>query len=67
MLVQSKPGARCPQEGKPRQYIDDKTPVEAPDSAYYRRLIAEGSLVVVSAETKTQRRAGAPSTPKKEE
>lgn len=48
MLVQSKSGTRCPKEGKPRQYIDDKAAVEVPDSAYYLRLVAEGSLVVAT-------------------
>jgi hypothetical protein len=32
-------------EGKPRQYIDDKTPVVVPDSIYYNRLVADGSLI----------------------
>jgi len=43
--VMAKPGRRCPMEGKPRQYITDETPVEVPESAYYRRLIEDGSLV----------------------
>jgi hypothetical protein len=49
MLVQSKPGTRCPKEGKPREYIGDNIPTEAPDSAYYRRLVADGSLIKVPA------------------
>ena len=48
MKVQAAPGTRCPKEGKPREYIDDKTPQEIPDSAYYFRLVADGSLVVAS-------------------
>lgn len=48
LLVKSKPGTKCPKEGNPRQYIDDATAVAVPASAYYRRLIAEGSLVLVT-------------------
>jgi hypothetical protein len=46
MNVQSAPGTKCPKEGKPREYIDDKTPQKVPSSAYYLRLVADGSLVV---------------------
>lgn len=45
MIVQAAPGAKCPKEGKPREYITDNTPVEVPDSAYYIRLVADGSLI----------------------
>jgi hypothetical protein len=48
MLVQSVPGSRCPKEGKPREYITDQTPEDVPDSAYYLRLVADGSLIPVS-------------------
>jgi hypothetical protein len=48
MLVQSVPGSRCPKEGKPREYITDQTPEEVPDSAYYIRLVADGSLIPVA-------------------
>jgi hypothetical protein len=34
-------------EGKPKTYITDGDPVEVPETAYYVRLIAEGSLLVV--------------------
>ncbi|KUG22370.1 hypothetical protein ASZ90_007849 [hydrocarbon metagenome] len=44
MLVQAKPGTRCPKEGKPREYITEEA-VDVPDTTYYRRLIAEGSLI----------------------
>jgi len=43
--VQASPGLHCPKEGKPRQYITDEKPVEVPESAYYRRLLDDGSLV----------------------
>jgi len=45
MLVVAKEGTRCPKEGNPREYVTDDKPVEVPDTAYYRRLAAEGSLV----------------------
>jgi hypothetical protein len=32
-------------EGRPREYITDSAAVEVPETAYYRRLIADGSLV----------------------
>ena len=45
MLIVSKKGTRCPKENKPRQYILEDQPQEVPDTAYYRRLVAEGSLI----------------------
>ena len=48
MLVKSVPGSRCPKEGNPRVYITDQTPEEVPDSAYYIRLVADGSLIPAS-------------------
>lgn len=56
MLVQAKPGTRCPKEGKPREYISDVKAEDMPDTAYYRRLVAEGSLLVAKAEKKTVKR-----------
>ena len=50
MKVSAAPGARCPKEGKPRQYITDNVPEEVPDSAYYRRLVADGSLILTASE-----------------
>jgi hypothetical protein len=47
MKVTAAPGTQCPKEGKPREYITDSVPVEVPDSAYYRRLVSDGSLVPV--------------------
>jgi hypothetical protein len=38
-------GMRCPMEGRPREYITDGEAVEVPESAYYLRLIADGSLM----------------------
>jgi hypothetical protein len=45
LKVTAAPGTRCPMEGRPREYITDTAAVEVPESAYYRRLIADGSLV----------------------
>lgn len=45
MKVTAIPGARCPKESNPRDYITDNQPEDVPDSIYYRRLVADGSLV----------------------
>ncbi len=46
MNVIAAKGLRCPMEAKPRQYITDDKAVHVPASAYYRRLVADGSLVI---------------------
>jgi hypothetical protein len=48
ILVKTAPGLKCPKEGKHREYITDTpdTGVPVPDSAFYRRLIREGSLIL---------------------
>lgn len=54
IVVKAQPGEKCPREDNPRSYITDDakgTPVE--DSTYYRRLIDDGSLVIVTAKPKT--------------
>ncbi len=48
MRVTATPGTRCPKEGKPREYITDSAPADVANSAYYRRLIADGSLIVAA-------------------
>lgn len=58
MRVQAAPGAKCPKEGKPREYITDNTPVEVPDSAYYLRLVADKSLVKIAATAENEDRKG---------
>ncbi|MFA5161150.1 MAG: hypothetical protein WC421_02800 [Elusimicrobiales bacterium] len=50
MQVRAAKGLKCPMENQPRKYITDSAAVEAPRSAYYLRLIADGSLVRVPAE-----------------
>lgn len=47
MKVTAKPGAKCPMEGKPNRYIADDVPVDVPDTLYYRRLVADGSLIKI--------------------
>lgn len=47
MLVKAASGLQCPKEGNPRDYIGDGDPVEVPDTAYYRRLVNDGSLVEI--------------------
>jgi len=48
MKVKAKAGLQCPMEGQPRKYITAEQAVEVPASAYYLRLIADGSLEVVA-------------------
>jgi hypothetical protein len=45
MRVKAAPGLKCPKDGRPREYVEDKEFVEVPDSAYYLRLVADGSLI----------------------
>jgi hypothetical protein len=47
MNVTASKGLNCPREGNPREYITDAVPAEVPDTLYYRRLIADGSLILV--------------------
>jgi hypothetical protein len=46
MKVLAAPGTRCPMEGNPRKYIGDAEPAEVPESAYYKRLVGDGSLIM---------------------
>lgn len=49
MKVRAATGLQCPMEAQPRVFItDDAKGVEVPDSSYYRRLIADGSLEEVA-------------------
>lgn len=50
MNVKATPGTQCPMEGRPRTYIGDAETVTVPDSAYYRRLLDDGSLVLDKAD-----------------
>jgi hypothetical protein len=44
MLIIAAPGLKVPKETRPRDYITDAQPVEVPDTAYYRRRLADGDL-----------------------
>ncbi len=53
MKVTAAPGLKCPMENNPKKYIAANAAAEVPDTAYYRRLVADGSLVqVVSAQAR---------------
>lgn len=41
MQVIASSGLRVPIENAPRQYITDEKPIEVPDTAYYRRALAD--------------------------
>lgn len=46
MNVIATPGVRVPKEGRPREYITEAQPVEVPDTAYYRRRLRDGDLII---------------------
>ncbi|TVO57526.1 DUF2635 domain-containing protein [Denitromonas halophila] len=52
MIVTAKPGVRVPIEGKPRKYITEAETADVPDTAYYRRRLRDGDLII-QAEAKT--------------
>jgi hypothetical protein len=54
MLVQAASGIKVPMEFKSRDYITDALPVDVIDSAYYRRRISDGDLVIVVQATSAQ-------------
>jgi hypothetical protein len=45
MIVKSAPGTQCPMEANPKTYVTDSKAIEVPNTAYYRRLLDDGSLV----------------------
>ena len=47
MKVIAAKGMKCPMERRWRSYITDSEPVEVPETAYYTRLVRDGSLVRV--------------------
>lgn len=49
MKVIAAVGTKCPMEGKPRKYITDAVSVDVPESAYYKRLVEDGSLLIAPA------------------
>lgn len=67
-LVRARPGVRVPREGAPRQYITEDQARPVPLTAYYRRQLQDGDLVIVQPEASKAPRTGAtpalpPSTP----
>ena len=47
MHVKAAQGLKVPMENKPRKYITETDAVEVPGTAYYTRLINDGSLIRV--------------------
>ena len=48
MRVRAADGQKCPRENNPREYItDDVKGTEVSDTTYYRRLIDDGSLILL--------------------
>ena len=47
ITVKAAPGINVPREDKPFTHIDDTNPVTITPSAYYRRRIADGDLIVL--------------------
>lgn len=45
MKVKARTGLRVPMEHASRQYITAEKAVDVPDTAYYRRRVAEGDLI----------------------
>jgi len=49
MKVKAAPGLKCPMEGSARKYITDAGITDVPNTAYYERLVADGSLIRIDA------------------
>lgn len=47
ITVKAAPGIKVPREDKSTIYIDDTNPATITPSAYYRRRIADGDLIVL--------------------
>lgn len=62
ILVRTPPGLKCPREGQHRSYITDEAKgTSVSDSAFYRRLVAEGSLILCKETAGAATAAPAPS------
>ncbi|MFA7465579.1 MAG: hypothetical protein WCY54_11040 [Syntrophales bacterium] len=59
MRVIAAQGLKCPLEGNPRKYITDAEPVDVPGTAYYKRLVKDGSLVIAPAKPAGKKEAKA--------
>lgn len=51
VMVVAPPGLRCPKET--RGFITDAQPESVPQSRYYKRMLAEGSLLIYTKPKKT--------------
>ncbi len=49
LKVKAASGIRYPLEGTPSKHVTDAEALEVPDTAYYRKAIADGDLVLESA------------------
>ncbi|MDL2266770.1 DUF2635 domain-containing protein [Desulfovibrio sp. OttesenSCG-928-G15] len=49
LTVTAAPGLSVPMQDKPRDYITDAMALAVPDTAYYRRRIADGDLLITTA------------------
>lgn len=47
--VKAASGIKYPLEGMPSKHVTDGDAVEVPDTAYYRKAIGDGDLVLVAA------------------
>lgn len=56
MKVTATPGVRVPIEGKPREYITEADAVEVPETAYYRRRLRDGDLIIVMPDKPAKRK-----------
>ena len=45
MKVRAAQGLKVPTEDRPRKYITETEAIEVADTAYYTRLVSDGSLV----------------------
>ncbi|MGE4539213.1 MAG: DUF2635 domain-containing protein [Desulfovibrio sp.] len=68
ITVRAAPGLRVPMEGMPRRHITGDAAVAVPDSAYYRRRLADGDLLLATAKAAAPKPApeAAPQKPKEE-
>ncbi|CAG9412089.1 hypothetical protein [Providencia alcalifaciens] len=52
LFVKAAPGLHVSYEHQYRRYITETNVVSVPDSAYYRRLLTQGDLVLVNKKAK---------------
>ena len=57
MLVKASEGLRCPMESNSRRYITDSVAVTVIKSTYYKRLVRDGSLLLVTEKATATKKA----------